>query len=284
MRWADHPVLLVDNAAWSHETREQLVQMIFDRFDVPALFLGRTPVLAAFAMGKHTALVVDCGASAIRVSPVFDGYLIKAGALHQTLLGGDAISEQARLMLVGEAKIGSIHIPQQIEHRVPVELGQPAKAELRMLPNLTDSFLAHQTRLVLDDFKETVAQISETPFNDRELAMRPPKFYEFPDGFNRNFGLDRYRLGEQIFNPGNFRYKIDPDSAAAAAAPAPVVGLAELIHKSLQQCDVEVRNALVGNLVLTGGGSSFNGLSERLNYELNRLPAYVRPPAAAHDL
>ncbi|PJF17329.1 hypothetical protein PSACC_02825 [Paramicrosporidium saccamoebae] len=270
-KWTEHPVLFVDNPMWSRETREKLVQMFFDKFDVPAVFLGRAPVLAAFAMGKHSALVIDCGASAIRVGPIFEGYLIKAGALHQPLLGGDALTSQARTILLDDLKIGPLHIPQQVEHKFPVELSQPAKMEPKMLKDVTDSFMTYHQNLVLDDFKESTVQISELSFNGTELARRPPKYYEFPDGYNRNFVIDRFRLGEQLFHPGQFRHQ------TGEPAPSSVIGLAELINKSLQQCDAEVRGSLIGNLILTGGGSSLNGLSERLNFELGRMPTYISP-------
>lgn len=272
-KWPEHPVLLVDNPMWSRETREKLVQLFFDKFDVPAMFLGRAAVLSAFAMGKHSAMVVDCGASAVRIGPIYEGYLIKAGALHQPLLGGDALTCQATALLLDELKIGPLHIPQQVEHKFPVELGQPARVEPRMLKDVTDSFIKYHQNLVIDDFKESVVQVSELPYNGAELARRPPKYYEFPDGYNRNFVLERFRLGEQLFHPSQFRLPTsDPTSSSSAA----VVGLAELINKSLQQCDAEVRSSLVGNLILTGGGSSLNGLSERLNYELGKMPSYGR--------
>lgn len=284
VKWAEHPILFVDNPMWNRETREQIVQLFFEKFDVPAMFLGRAPVLAAFAMGKHSALVVDCGASAVRIGPVFEGYLIKAGALHQPLLGGDALAMQAHTMLREDPNISTIQIPQQVEHKFAVELSQPAKMEPRILKDVTESFIQYHQRLVLDDFKESVIQVSELPFNGNELSRRPPKYFEFPNGYNRNFAADRFRLGEQLFHPVQFRYPTTSNGGGGGSAPPPppqpttgnILGLTELITKSLQQCDVEVRNSLVGNLILTGGGSSLAGLPERLNYELGHIPAYGR--------
>ena len=269
-KWIDHPVLFIDNPMWIRETRERLVQLFFDTFEVPAIYLGRGPVLAAFAMGKHTALVVDCGASAIRVGPVIEGYLSKAGTQHQPLLGGDTLTTQARIMLLNEMKIGSIHIPQQVEQKTAVELSQPAKVEIKMLDGLTESFMKYHQDRVVDDFKESVVQISEAPFDGADLARRPPKYYEFPDGYNSNFVIERFRLGEQLFHPTQFRYAMD------GGPTGNIIGLVDLISKCLQQCDAEVRPTLIGSVILTGGGSSLNGLSERLNYELGHNPTFGR--------
>lgn len=285
IKWTEHPVLLVDNPLWGRETREALVQMFFTKFDVPALFLGRAPVLAAFAIGKHSALVIDCGESAVRVGPVYEGYLLRAGHLHQATLGGAALSDQTRLMLAQQAGLPTIHIPQQVAHKFAVELGQPAKFEPRMLEGATESFVQYHQRLVMDDLKEAVVQISELPYNETELSRRPPKYFEFPDGYNRNFVAERFRIGEQVFYPLEHRYLTPQKSATAAdggeegkpaedAAAAPV-GLTEMIQKSLQLCDAEVRSSLMNNVILTGGGASMAGLAERLNYELGHLPSYV---------
>lgn len=269
-KWSEHPVLFVDNPAWSRETREHLVQVLFDKFDVPALFLGRAPVLAAFALGKHSALVVDFGATSVRVGPVCEGYLIKTGVVQQTALGGNALSEQAGLMLTEELKMAPIRIPQQIAHKNAVDLAQPSSFEPRQLDAITDSFIRYHQALVLDDFKESVVQVSEVPFNANDLSRRPPKFYEFPDGYNRNFTVERFRLGEQVFHPAQFRHATEGSSTVS------LQGLTELIQKSLLQCDAEIRNTLIGNLILTGGGSSLNGLSERINYELGHMPSFGR--------
>lgn len=274
--WNEFPILLLDNPFWGKEVRERLVQLFFDKFDIPAIYLGKSPVMAAFAMGKHTALVIDCGASAISVTPVCEGYLIRGAMLRESLLGGDANSEQARLLLTHELHQEPLYISQQIRSKSAVELGQPAQFETQTLPSITESYLAYHQKCLMDDFKESIAQVSENPFNERDLMMRPPKFYEFPNGFNKNFGLERYRLGEQIFNPKGMRYNFAMETDKADGnSPS---GLAEMINQSLQLCDVEAKGSLVANIILTGGGASMHGLSERLNYEMNRLPSYVRTP------
>lgn len=268
-QWAEHPILFVDNPSWSRETREKVVQVLFEKFEVPALFLGRAPVLAAFAIGKHSGLVVDFGASSIRVGPVCEGYLIKTGVMQQPLLGGNALSEQSGVMLMEECKMESIPIPQQVAQKRPVDLAQLPDFEPRQLKGVTESFIGYHRSLVLDDFKESVVQVSETPYNPSDLSRRPPKFYEFPDGYNRNFTAERFRIGEQILNPGQFRYACDGTGVS-------LHGLTDLIQKSLLQCDAEIRNTLIGNLILTGGGSSLTGLSERINYELGQIPSFGR--------
>jgi len=60
---------------------------MFEKFDTPAFFLSKDAVLSAFASGRATALVLDCGGSCSRVSPVHDGYILKKGVIKNKLAG-----------------------------------------------------------------------------------------------------------------------------------------------------------------------------------------------------
>lgn len=48
-----------------------------------------------------------------------------------------------------------------------------------------------------------------------------------------------------------------------------------LILEAFRTCDPELRQVLMGNVVLTGGGSLLNGFSERLASELSRSFSHV---------
>ena len=46
------------------------------------------------------------------------------------------------------------------------------------------------------------------------------------------------------------------------------LGICNLIHHSIKSCDLDIRNSLYGNIVLSGGNTMFPGMTERLNKEL----------------
>jgi hypothetical protein len=45
----------------TRSARERAVEVLFEGLGCPALYLAKSAVLAAFAVGKQTALVVDAG-------------------------------------------------------------------------------------------------------------------------------------------------------------------------------------------------------------------------------
>ena len=65
-----HPVLFSE-ASWNtRNNREKLTELMFEKYNVPAFFLVKNAVLAAFANGRATALVVDSGATHTSAVPV----------------------------------------------------------------------------------------------------------------------------------------------------------------------------------------------------------------------
>lgn len=282
---AVHPVLLVDSPLWTKELRETIISLLFERLEVPALFLGRSPVVSAFASGKHTGLIVDLGASSVTVSPVFDGYVVKSAVAWQKALGGNALSAQCKAMLEenGLAEQAISALPIEVIDKKPVNLGADAEFSRKNVPAINGSFRSfHQGRL-LEDLKESILQVSESGIaNEADIALRPPKYFEFPTGYNRNFGFDRFRLGEILFQPNKYGYSAPTkdrqgDQIMSETATAGLVtGLSDMIQRAVQGCDVDLRPSMVASVMLCGGGASIAGLSERLNADLNRMPTFGR--------
>ena len=52
---------------------------MFEKYNIPAFFLVKNAVLAAFANGRSTGIVVDSGATHTSAVPVHDGYVLTQG-------------------------------------------------------------------------------------------------------------------------------------------------------------------------------------------------------------
>eukprot|EP01122_Echinamoeba_exundans_P013103 TRINITY_DN5665_c0_g1_i1.p1 TRINITY_DN5665_c0_g1~~TRINITY_DN5665_c0_g1_i1.p1 ORF type:complete len:210 (-),score=62.07 TRINITY_DN5665_c0_g1_i1:46-675(-) len=73
----EHPVLLAESSYNTSPLREKATEILFEKFEVPALFLAKNAVLSAFASGKANALVVEAGAGMTCATPVHDGYVLQ---------------------------------------------------------------------------------------------------------------------------------------------------------------------------------------------------------------
>lgn len=90
-----HPILMTECPWNTRLKREKLLELMFEKFNVPAMYICKNAVLAAYANGRSTAMVVDSGATHTSAVPVHDGYVITQGIV-KSPLGGDFITMQCR--------------------------------------------------------------------------------------------------------------------------------------------------------------------------------------------
>eukprot|EP00927_Polykrikos_kofoidii_P075117 TRINITY_DN71181_c0_g1_i1.p1 TRINITY_DN71181_c0_g1~~TRINITY_DN71181_c0_g1_i1.p1 ORF type:complete len:409 (-),score=41.42 TRINITY_DN71181_c0_g1_i1:59-1168(-) len=90
----DMPMLVPEPNAQSKRSRQRdaLVELLFEKFDVPATFLARNAVLSAFAFGQSSAFVVDVGAGLSSAAAVSHGMLVPSG-LREIPFAGRALDQ-----------------------------------------------------------------------------------------------------------------------------------------------------------------------------------------------
>ncbi len=57
----EHAILLAEPTFQTREGREAVVSAMFEKQGPPAVFIAKNAVLASFATGRQTSLVVDAG-------------------------------------------------------------------------------------------------------------------------------------------------------------------------------------------------------------------------------
>lgn len=298
----EHPLLLTEPAWNARESREKLTELAFETLGSPAFYLANRSVLSSFAAGKPSSLVIDIGSTSVSTIPIVDGFILRKG-IHRHNNGGDAINRALLYSLHHGrgATFGGVTPQYLIKSRSPVDPGAAANVVLRQdrVQGATSSFRNYHVNRVVNDFKESVAQVLEVPWDDQQAQFRSGRMYEFPDGYNDAFGSERLRASELLFTPAlwngvssseSFGAVLHPSSTpssseaangaagAAAAADAAAatsaaggkaaVGLADMVLSSINAVDVDSRPSLFGNIVLVGGSSLIPGLTDRLSYEL----------------
>lgn len=101
--------------------------------------------------------------------------------------------------------------------------------------------------------------------------MRGNVPYEFPDGYNDVFGLERLKAAETILTPS-----IWSSTPGVLTAGRNYEGLSNLIMNAVNATDVDSRTPLLSNIVVVGGGSMLPFLTDRLSLELTTLAPMQR--------
>ncbi|KAH9951795.1 brg1-associated factor b [Amylocystis lapponica] len=274
----EHPVLVTEPAWNTQANRERMAEIMFEEFQAPAFYIANTGVLNAFAAGKGSALVIDIGHSVASVTPVVDGFVLRKGMVQSPT--PQLVHAHARHLLLtpGPRRPGGIQLlPHQlVANKQPVEAGAPPRFELRQdrAMGTTDSWRAWYEAREVDEWIQSVAGVLDQGWNDQAANQRGPRHYEFPTGYNTYFSaIDRYTVGEQFFSHS---------PQLVASNPNLPKTLPSLITASLSACDPDLRQVLLGNVVLTGGGSLFSGLTDRLLAELQRHLNHVKIHAAGN--
>ena len=91
-------VLLTEPALSPKEEREEITRIMFENFKAPAFYIAISQVLALFASGRTTGIVVDIGHSGTTVVPVVEGYVLPHAIIRTAGLGGKTLTEDLKSM------------------------------------------------------------------------------------------------------------------------------------------------------------------------------------------
>ncbi|KAF2758161.1 actin-like protein-like protein 6A [Pseudovirgaria hyperparasitica] len=265
----ENPLLMTEPGWNPVKAREKYIEIAMEDWGVPAYWLGRSGVLAAFAAGKASALVVDVGANITSVTPVVDGIMMKKG-VQKSPLAGNFVSNQIRAMFKQNQVPLTPHY--MVSSKTAVDAGAPSQATYKKFETAPPaSYRRLQEERVLTEFKESVVQCWTGPgklsngTNEEIAKSQPPRPFEMPDGWNQVFGLDRFKVTEGLFDE---TAALEDDENAK---PTKAQTIPAMIQAALNQVDVDQRPHLLNNVVVTGASSFLPGFNDRLNAELQGM-------------
>uniref|UniRef100_A0A8C9SQ59 Actin-like protein 6A n=1 Tax=Scleropages formosus TaxID=113540 RepID=A0A8C9SQ59_SCLFO len=293
-----HPMLMSE-ASWNTRAkREKLTELMFEHYNIPAFFLCKTAVLSSFANGRSTGVVLDSGATHTTAIPVHDGYVLQQ-CIVKSPLAGDFMTMQCRelfqemnveivppYMIASKVRPSaqSIKRAEFFQNALPsrvclsqeaVREGAPAVWKKKeKLPQVTRSWHNYMCNTVIQDFQASVLQVSDSPYDEQVAAQMPTVHYELPNGYNCDFGAERLKIPEGLFDPSN----------AKGLSGNTMLGVGHVVTTSVGMCDIDIRPGLYGSVVVTGGNTLIQGFTDRLNRELSqKTPPSMRLKLIANN-
>lgn len=249
----DHNFILTEPPMNTPENRELTAEIMFETFGVPGLYIGVQAVLALYAsfataerantgMQQLTGTVIDSGDGVTHVIPVADGYVIGSNIKSMPLAGRDITLFVQQLMR---------------------ERGEPVPAEMSL--DVARQVKERYSYLASDIVKE-FAKHDDQPekFIKRYVGVNPKTGLEF----SCDIAHERFLGPEVFFNPEIY--------SSNFTTPLP-----QVVDTVIQNCPIDTRRALYGNIVLSGGSTMFKEFGRRIQRDMTRQLSDRLPTASS---
>ena len=93
-----HPVLLTEPPLNPRANRDTAAQILFETFNVPALYTSIQAVLSLYASGRTTGVVLDSGDGVSHAVPVYQGFTVP-NSIRRIDVAGRDVTEYLQTLL-----------------------------------------------------------------------------------------------------------------------------------------------------------------------------------------
>ncbi|RMD41009.1 hypothetical protein DV735_g4111, partial [Chaetothyriales sp. CBS 134920] len=169
----EHPVLLTEPPLNPRQNRDTAAQILFEQFNVPAVYMSIQAVLSLYASGRTTGVVLDSGDGVTHAVPVYEGFAIPSSIRRIDVAGRD-VTENLQLLLRKSGHVFHTSAEKEI---------------VRQMKEKT-SYVALDPRKEEKDWQQGIWKADK-----KEIE------YVLPDGKKIKIGPERFRAPEILFEP-----------------------------------------------------------------------------------
>lgn len=165
----EHPVLLTEPPLNPKNNREKMTEIMFETFNIPALYVQIQDVLALYSVGRTTGCVVDSGDGVSHTVPIYEGYCLPFSVKTIDIGGSDLTTYL-----------------------------------LDILHERGYTLSTSNERDIVKNIKEEICYIAEDYDKEMKISKESnsiEKSYKLPDNTNIVLGSERFRCGEPLFQP-----------------------------------------------------------------------------------
>jgi actin-related protein len=162
------PLIFTEPASHNKEARMKLTEFMFEKFQVPAIYICKAPVLAAFSCGRSTAVILDSGLKQTIATPVHDGFALQKCIIKHDI-GGSFLTNELLSLIEKDKKIEIL--PRfAFKKKLFNNAGQEGFDLQRLdTSGVHSSYTNWCKEEIVRDVKEEVLYVSEEPVDDRSL-------------------------------------------------------------------------------------------------------------------
>ncbi|XP_006359840.1 actin-104-like [Solanum tuberosum] len=168
----EHPVLLTEAPLNPKTKREKMTQIMFETFNVPAMYVASQAVLSLFANGRTTGIIIKTSRSISiyhHSVPIYEGHVLSHAVSRLALGGRDLTWYLIKILMEGP------YIFRNCTSCTPIHMKE------------TIAYVALDFEQEIDKAKSCLKSIE--------------KGYELPNGKVINIGAEMFRCPEALFKP-----------------------------------------------------------------------------------
>ncbi|KAG2176642.1 hypothetical protein INT44_007306 [Umbelopsis vinacea] len=263
----DSPVLLTVPQSWTKEQLERLVQIFFENFNAPGVYIATQPLMALYGCGVVTGLVVDIGHNTTNVSIAVDSCLQLQSNFSSAVAGKELTAFMLRSMEKDDILINEFKKHSE-ESGEEIKLNEEFARYVKELPGVCNVLVGHEIEENLLSV-EIPASIVSTPSAAKEDTPAAVDAVEEQDALKKIPDREEIEYKGKKFTIGRYRHRVFDPLFDPSLVGSDSMSLADMIRTAVHYCEpLELRPKLMDNIVLTGGGSMMSGAQRRLKSEM----------------